>query len=434
MLSHIDRGIYVNSDKVKISVIIPVYNCKTYLEQCINSVINQTLKEIELICVDDGSADGSCDILQNYAKEYEFIHVFEQENSGAGAARNLGLKHAVGEFIAFLDADDFYLDADALEKMYDLCKQENVSICGSFGKVIEGNRLKEANFYDLRKMNTGVVYRYTDFQMDCGYYTFIYEKKLLDKHDLQFPLYRRFQDPPFMVRAMYLGQEFVMADTSLYCYRAPNLVNRFNPDKIIDMLKGLQDNIEFSIENHLEILFFSTLRRLECDYAYMILYNLSTSISEKNNEIFLLLMDINGVIQSYLKDRTYVLQPLKMMMSQSASFSKNYEKLLDGRIENLNQIAIYGAGKYAKNFLSYLKARKEINKVKYIVVSSRSDNEERIQGIPVIDIDAFIKQGEHICIFVAVSAMYHQEISDKLMEKEYFNFELMDDSFLGRIG
>ena len=148
----------MDCEKVKISVIIPVYNCQQYLEQCLDSVINQTLKEIEIICVDDGSSDGSYDILQRYTKKYKFINIFKQINKGAGAARNLGLKNAIGEFVAFLDADDYYLDADALEKMYTICKQNEVSICGSYGKIIEEDKFREANFYDSSKMTPGVVY------------------------------------------------------------------------------------------------------------------------------------------------------------------------------------------------------------------------------------------------------------------------------------
>ena len=424
----------MDCEKVKISVIIPVYNCQQYLEQCIDSVINQTLKEIEIVCVDDGSSDGSYDILHRYAKKYKHINIFKQINKGAGAARNLGLKNAIGEFVAFLDADDYYLDADALEKMYTTCKQNEVSLCGSYGKIIEGDKFREANFYDSSKMIPGVVYNYADFQIDCGFTTFIYEKKLLDEKNIQFPLYRRFEDPPFMVEALYWGSVFVMADTFLYCYRAPNLVSRFTQDNIIDMLKGLQNNIIFSMENNLKTLFLTTLNRIERDYVYMILCNLSTDSSEKNNVIFLHLLDINELVQLYLNDKTYILQPLKMMMTRAAAFVDNYEKHLNEKIDGLNHIAIYGAGKYAKNFLNYLRGKKKLHKVKYIVVSSRKDNEEEIGEIPVIDIDTFVNEKENICIFVAVSGMYHQEILDVLKQKKYTNYELMDDAFLGRIG
>lgn len=424
----------MNYKKVKISVIIPVYNCRQYLEQCLDSVINQTLKELEILCIDDGSLDGSYKVLQRYAEKYKFIHIFKQKNSGAGAARNVGLQNAVGEYVAFLDADDYYLDIDALEKMYSACTVNGVSLCGSYGRTLERGRLQKANFYDTSKMKVGVILSYQDYQIDCGFYTFIYKKQLLDENNIRFPLYRRFEDPPFMVKAMYYANLFVMADTSLYCYRSPNLVSRFTPDNLIDLLNGIQDNIEFSIQHNLKKLFSVTLDRLERGYAYIILFNLSAKKTDKNSDIFIHLLEINGLVQSYLGDKTYVLQPLKMMMTRAALFAENYEHSLNEKIGGLSYIAVYGAGKYAKNFLHYLQSEGKLSKVKYIVVSDTKDNEESIEGIPVVSAESFVSMGEDICIFVAVSGMYHQEISNMLNQMKYTNFELVDDAFLGEIG
>ena len=85
---------------VKVSVIIPVYNVEPYLKQCMDSVVGQTLKDIEIICVDDGSTDGSLDILREYAAEDNRIQIIEQKNAGAGAARNNGMRHATGKYLS----------------------------------------------------------------------------------------------------------------------------------------------------------------------------------------------------------------------------------------------------------------------------------------------------------------------------------------------
>ena len=91
----------------KISVIIPIYNTAQYLRQCLDSVIHQSLKDIEIICVDDGSTDNSLQILQEYAKKDKRIIILQQENQGAGVARNYGMKVATAEYLSFLDSDDF---------------------------------------------------------------------------------------------------------------------------------------------------------------------------------------------------------------------------------------------------------------------------------------------------------------------------------------
>ena len=94
-------------NQVFVSIIIPVFNAAPYLDKCLSSVTNQRLKNIEIICVDDGSTDRSLEILSKYEKNDARIRIIRQKNSGVSAARNKGILNAKGEYIAFLDADDF---------------------------------------------------------------------------------------------------------------------------------------------------------------------------------------------------------------------------------------------------------------------------------------------------------------------------------------
>ncbi len=101
----------------KVSVILPVYNVSDYLRQCMDSIVGQTLKDIEIICVDDGSTDDSLAILKEYEAKDQRVKVIQQANAGAGAARNKGLEIATGEYLSFLDSDDFF-EPDMLEKAW----------------------------------------------------------------------------------------------------------------------------------------------------------------------------------------------------------------------------------------------------------------------------------------------------------------------------
>ena len=126
----------------KVSVMIPVYNVEKYLSECLDSVVNQTLKDIEIICVNDGSPDGSAKILEEYAQKDNRIKVITQENQGLSEARNTGLKIASGEYIAFLDSDD-YIDLKFFEQLYKRGIESNsdVVVCENIYRF-SGNKQK----------------------------------------------------------------------------------------------------------------------------------------------------------------------------------------------------------------------------------------------------------------------------------------------------
>lgn len=119
---------YNNASVPDVSVIIPVYNTAPFLRQCLDSVLSQTLKDIEVICVDDGSDDESVDILREYEKADERVNVILQENAGGGAARNKGIDAARGRYLSFLDSDDFF-DPKMLEIAFKKCEKTNAEIC-----------------------------------------------------------------------------------------------------------------------------------------------------------------------------------------------------------------------------------------------------------------------------------------------------------------
>ena len=117
----------MSQDNPKVSVIIPVYNAEKYLCECLDSVVNQTLKDIEIICVDDGSTDGSVVILEEYRTKDSRITVISQANGGLSSARNSGMHKAHGEYISFVDSDDL-LELNALETAYKIAKDNNLDI------------------------------------------------------------------------------------------------------------------------------------------------------------------------------------------------------------------------------------------------------------------------------------------------------------------
>ena len=128
----------------KISIIIPVYNVENYLKECLDSCVNQTLQDIEIICVDDCSTDNSYKILEEYQQKDSRIRIFQQEeNKKQGAARNRGLEIATGEYIWFVDSDD-YIDTKACQILYDAIKEFNVDmLCFSALQFVDTNESRK---------------------------------------------------------------------------------------------------------------------------------------------------------------------------------------------------------------------------------------------------------------------------------------------------
>ncbi|MBZ9570774.1 glycosyltransferase [Methanobrevibacter sp. TMH8] len=133
---------------IKVSVIIPVYNVGDYLEKCLDSVINQTLSDIEIICVNDGSTDNSPKILDRYAKLNSNIKVINKENGGAGSARNLGILHANGEYVGFVDGDD-WISKDMYEKLYKNAQRYDSDMAMCPIQVVNADYNANLSYYTL---------------------------------------------------------------------------------------------------------------------------------------------------------------------------------------------------------------------------------------------------------------------------------------------
>ena len=120
----------------KLSVIVPVYNAERFVERCINSLINQTYKNLEILLVNDGSKDASLSICQKFAEQDDRIKVLDKPNGGASSALNLGLKHATGDYIGFCDADDFH-DSNSFETLIGIMEEKNLPTIECLAKVYD---------------------------------------------------------------------------------------------------------------------------------------------------------------------------------------------------------------------------------------------------------------------------------------------------------
>ncbi len=212
---------------IKVSVIIPVYNTSEYLPECLDSLVNQTLKEIEIICVDDGSTDNSVEILEKYAKEDNRIKILTQQNLYAGVARNKGLSEAKGEFVIFLDSDDFF-DTTLLEKTYTKAMEEDAQIVLFGGKKYDHstNEIIENPYY----LRTEILPEKTVFSKEdmpdnfllvttpCPW-TKLFSKKFIQQEGLQFQPLQNSNDAFFVISALCVAERITAVDEQLVYYR-----------------------------------------------------------------------------------------------------------------------------------------------------------------------------------------------------------------------
>ena len=186
---------------VKITIIMPVYNDEEFLAQSIDSILEQTITDMELICINDGSTDNSLKILNEYAKQYNFIKIINQKNQGAAASRNKAILQASGEYIGFLDSDDFYMDKDTLNEMYKMAKENNANMVSANIKSLN-TKGKIVTNYNLAEFQEKGVMKPEDYGIPWTFGKNIYKREFLHDNNFIFPKYSRGEDPVFLSKIL----------------------------------------------------------------------------------------------------------------------------------------------------------------------------------------------------------------------------------------
>ncbi len=245
--------------KIKVSVIIPVYNTEKYLEKCLDSVCNQTLSDIEIICINDASTDNSLDVLKQYAGKDSRIKIINfAENKGAAAARNAGIEIATGEYIGFVDSDD-YIDIDFYEKLY---TQTHTDIKTS--DIILGNIVYETqNQINLFNSKLREKVRQNKFNLYCMYTMGIFNLELIKKYNIKFPPYKTAEDYLFAILTSFYANRIILVDNCFYHYVKRNLSS--TDEKTFMSLK-------FDYINSLEYIIncINSLNYQKNDYSFLI--------------------------------------------------------------------------------------------------------------------------------------------------------------------
>lgn len=288
----------------KVSVIVPIYNVEKYIEQCVNSITSQDLEEIEIILVNDGSTDNSYEIAKKLAKSDKRIKVINQQNKGVSAARNAGLRISKGEYISFIDPDD-WVEKNYLFKMYTNAKKNQCDVIVCNYMMTDGKNssvykypLKDNILYDKESIINDIAKKIISGNIKTTVWDKLYKREFLEKNSLRFnEKIVMFEDWYFFVDLCTHMNSFLYINENLYNYRmVNNSLSRKYYENFFDMI------IEM---NERKIIFMKQLQ----------IYDKSYLSEMKNNFIDDIMKSINHVIYRSNESIKYKLYKIKQIFN-----------------------------------------------------------------------------------------------------------------------
>lgn len=437
---------------IKVSIVVPVYNVEKYLKECIESLINQTLKDIEIICVNDGSTDNSLAILNEFANRDNRIRIISKLNSGYGHTMNIGFAVAKGEYIGIVESDDYALP-NMFETLYLLAKQYDVDMVKS-------------NYYEYSEINNRVVVdclknipyseiicpvEYPELFKTSGIciWSAIYRNTYIKDNHITFHETpgASYQDVSFGYMALLYAKKILCIEDAFLCYRVDNIassvksrekvfciMDEFKRWESIALKEGQKELIKQSCNNKFRH-FIGHYYRVDDLFKYAFITRLADIFNEDNNRGLLdkiywdkndwkLMQNIRNNATEFYKSscETYI----SRYIFGQYTFS---EYIKDGSIEkeiaNAETVIIYGAGQYAIKVYDNIKKYKNI---RYFSVSNIENNANEIDNIPVQQIENLLDYKQIALIIVAVKKDYQLPILKLLQQLGFKNIiSIYDD-------
>lgn len=404
----------------KVSVIIPVYNSEKYLEQCLKSAMAQTMKDIEIICVNDGSTDNSRYILEKMAAEDSRIIIIEKANKGYGSAMNTGINFATGKYLVFLESDDFILP-DMCEEMFKLCEKHSLEIIKTdyYEFKMRGEKVcyryrKTSNYNNYRKILTPKINNELFFA-SMYTWTCMYSREFIDNHKIRHNETpgASYQDNGFWFQSLMYCERLYLLDRGFYMYRQDNPNSSihskgkvqvfsseyaFIREKIYEY-EGDKENIllacsYFNIHHNM-----ISLKRVDKNYTGELIHLISKDIEiYKKLKVwdikYLDFLDFRFIKKMFV----CLLQPeaLKESVWRYIDKATEREKIL----EEFDTYILYGAGVYARRALSLLEECKMWNKEILCGVTTLKKNVDKINGIEVREMKDILRYNKKALVIL----------------------------------
>ncbi len=297
-----------------VSVVVPCYNVEQYVKKCLDSLINQTLHDIEIICIDDKSTDNTLKILQDYAKQDKRIKLFtHSKNQGVAVARNLGIKHATGRYLGFVDPDD-WVDLDFYEKLYIRATETKADIAKGRYKIFDV-LTKQTRLSDL---NTKI--EKNRFCFTSEHQTAIFLKDFLNKYTLRYPTdVITGQDSVFLSMVCVRYPSIVCVDNAIYnyIYNRPGSLDSvtLNHEKVLSRLKMLDYKINIlKTANFANTADKDVFQHRHLIYNFIYLFNKSFEQPDDKYSIFMWLRKNAGLFSKSVLHTRFTKQQIKTIV------------------------------------------------------------------------------------------------------------------------
>ena len=426
-----------------ISVVVPVYNVEKYLRQCISSLVNQTIENIEIICVNDGSTDNSLKILEQYAQTDSRIRIVSKTNSGYGDSMNVGLACAKGEYIGIVESDDYALP-DMFERLYQAAKENDVDIVKSnfyYFSEEEGKKYED----NLSKIPYNKVFKPVDeteiLKTAPSIWSALYKKEFLIEQKILFnpSSGASYQDVSFAFRALLSAKRMICVPEAYLCYRSDNENSSIKSPKkvfcimdefrvITDFIKERQQNFMMPvIQAEKFIYYIGNYFRIDSIYQYAFLQRMRDELQEDyesgymdkrywSEENWRLMQRVRLDLDSYF-EQTNIDYQNKYTFNGYAM--NNRLSLIGGMyvLRTADKVIIYGAGKYGRTILEKILSIRDV--FCFAVTEKDETIPDRIRDIPVKGIKELQEFKKDSVVIVAIKKNSQMPILRILKELEF---------------
>ena len=395
----------------KISVVIPIYNVEKYIEECLGSIMNQTLCDIQVICIDDASTDNSYEkAKQCIGNDSRFCVLHIEKNSGQSYARNCGMKKAKGKYLFFLDSDD-YLEKDALEKLYNYAEEAGVQgiYFGAYVEYEDDVSIEEKIIYsDCERIMDGKTL-FAELNKKNEYqsatWTQFWKREYIEKNNLQFYEGVAYEDTLFTMQAMLKAEQVMCIEDILYHYRKRKASTTDNQGKT--QLKSYMI-VYFEVwklwlkEENGELIAEGIKKRLDIFHR-----RISMAIGEIG---YVPKVDFEESACQYLYQKIANISPDYLYIDTT-----NYD--FRKRLSEYDYVFVYGAGIIADEVIRFLEEQKI--RIAGSIVTKKKEEQERYKGYRIYELQEISKFQGRFVILLALSKKYHKDVKTRIEKNGY---------------